>query len=367
MKGRRLLIFIHDLAPFGAQRMALGLAQRLDKEEFPLTVCSFGADTTLEAALRSAGAEVVVLGASRYLDLRAWGRFFGLLSGLRPAIVQTNLAELSVPVRVAALLMPGTSVVHTVQNPLSSEPWYWRILNRASFMLCRRVIFCSEGIRAEAGCRGGRFAVVQNGIAPLPVPAEPGLRRELGIGASEDVVCCVARLARQKGQDVLLRAFALLAAGRPGLRLLLAGDGEDEAALRAYAAGAGLSEKVFFLGRRADVGEVLAASDIYAAPSRWEGFGISLGEAMLAGLPCVATGIAGHYDLLEDGVTGIAVRPEDPGELAAGIARLLDEPASALALAREAAARVAARFGLDGMADGYRRNYLGVLDGERGI
>ncbi len=362
-----LLMLIHDLAPFGAQRVALNILKYSDPGKLRVTVCSFGKDNALAAEFRAAGAEVIELEASRYLDLKAWTCFFGVVSVLRPDIIQTNLAELSVPLRLLRIFLHGARIVHTVQNPLSSEPWYWRLLNRATLFLCAGTVFCSEGIKAEAGLSGKKLSVIQNGIRQLPAAAGRPLRRELGIGEDAKVVCCVARLARQKGQDILIRALAMLAAEYPELCLLLAGDGEDRGMLESLAAAEGVGAKVFFLGRRADVAEILASSDIYAAPSRWEGFGLSLGEAMLSGIPCVATLIPGHTDMLRDGITGVAVPAENPAGMAAGIRRLIVDAAAAREISRAASGFISLNFNVKDMALRYQELYSALGGNRKGI
>jgi len=363
-KRVKILFFIHDLAPFGAQLVTLNIAKYLDKAAFSLTVCSFWGEETLAKEFITCGAEVVFLRARRVLDLSAWLRLARLLLKERPDIVQINLPELSVPVRLLALFLPGVKIVHSVQNPLSSEPAYWRLLNRATFRLCWRVIFCSESIKAEAGygkgAGKGRFRAVQNGIGLLPAPASgrAAMRTSLGIKDGEKVACCVARLTRQKGQDILIHAASRLKKDGRRLRFLLAGDGEDLPLLKDLSVRLGVEEEIVFLGRREDIAAVLGASDIYAAPSRWEGLGIALGEAMLAGLPCVGTAIAGQADILKDGVTGLVVPPEDPAALAAGIARLLDNGEEASRLAAAALELIRGSFIVKEMSAKYEKIYL---------
>ncbi len=363
---KRLLVLIHDLAPFGAQRVALNIVRHLDRSVFSAAVCSFGADDALAPLFSGCGAEVTVLGARRYLDPAAWSGLVRLLRSYRPDIVQTNMAELSVPLRLMKPLLGGAKIVHAVQNPLSSEPGPWRSLNLLTLSLCDRIVLCSRGLADGLPRSGGpherRTRVVPNGIERVPASDGPVLRAELGIAPEEKVVCCVGRLTGQKGQDTLIRAFAGLASARR-LRLLLAGDGEDAPALRALAAGLGVRDLVHFLGRRPDAGGVLAAADVYAAPSRWEGLPLALGEAMLAGVPCAASAIPGHADLLKDGVTGLSFGPDDVPALSAALARLLDGPAEAGKMAAAARAMVSAGFSVEAMARGYERIYreLAVL------
>ncbi|MDD2805451.1 MAG: glycosyltransferase [Elusimicrobiales bacterium] len=356
-----VFFFLHDLAPFGAQRVILSLARHLDKEVFLLTVCSFWGDETLAPDFRACGAEVVFLRARRFLDFAAWARLLRELFARRPDLVKTSMPELSVPVRLLGVLVPWLRVVHSVENPISSEPVYWRLLNRATFCLCRAVIFCSRGIMEEAapaGCLLRRVSVIQNGIEPAaPAGDSAGLRAELGAGPGEKIIFCAGRLARQKGQDTLIEALALLVGRGRALRLALAGDGEDLEALKALAGRLGVAGRVVFLGRRADIPRLLEACDVYASGSRWEGLSLALCEAMLAGRPCAATAIPGHADVLQNGVTGLAVPPEDPARLAAAIAAQLDEPAAAARMAAAARGLVRADFTAEAMTRKYAAVY----------
>lgn len=358
-----IFLFIHDLAPFGAQRVALSIAENLDPEKFRLTVCSFWGDETLAPEFERCGAEVLLLKAKRFLDFSAWLRLAGLLFSRRPKIVQATLPELSVPVRLLSLFIPGLHIVHNVQNPFSSEPWYWRLLNRATFWLCDAVIFSSQGVYEEAARSlnkyNGKFFVVQNCVSLETVSAAAGLalRKELGIGEKEIVIGCVGRLTWQKGQDILIEAAVkLLDEGRRP-RVVLAGDGETLPELKRLVLAAGLEREVLFLGRRADIAHVLSACDIYTAPSRWESFNIALGEAMLSGKPCIAADIPGHADLVLNGVTGVAIAAENPDALAKAIARLLDRPEEAQRIGLAAKERVRADFTDAKMAGKYMNIY----------
>jgi len=122
---------------------------------------------------------------------------------------------------------------------------------------------------------------------------------------------------------VLIEALPHVLRREPAARLVIAGRGALRKRLEALAADHGVASKVRFAGLVSDVPRLLSAFDVFAFPSRWEGFGIALIEAMAAGLPVVASRTGGITEIVEDGVSGLLVAPGDPGELAAALARLL--------------------------------------------
>ncbi|KMO33192.1 cellobiosyl-diphosphoprenyl alpha-mannosyltransferase [Methylobacterium tarhaniae] len=166
-----------------------------------------------------------------------------------------------------------------------------------------------------------------NPVRRFPVP--PPAKRAAGAPVT---FVTVARLSYQKGQDHLLRAFARVQAARPNVRLALVGYGEDEALLRGEIARLGLDDRVSILYRPSDPGDVLASSDIYVSPSRWEGWSLAICEALRFGLPVIATDCPfGPSDILTDPRLGRLIPPDDEAALAAamieGHDRLAEEQA----------------------------------------
>ncbi len=151
------------------------------------------------------------------------------------------------------------------------------------------------------------------------------VRDELGIKRDESIVIEVAKLWEGKGHETLLESFAPLARSHPNARLVFAGEGPLEGRLRERADALGLRDRVLFLGHRDDIERVLAACDIAALPSEFEGMGRVVLEAMARGLPVVATDVGGIPDLVRDGQTGILVPPRDPRALTGALGRLLDD------------------------------------------
>jgi glycosyltransferase involved in cell wall biosynthesis len=136
----------------------------------------------------------------------------------------------------------------------------------------------------------------------------------------------VGRLEESKGVDVLLKAIQILKEKyHRSLRVAIVGDGSLMKDLKKLALQYGINEYIDFLGIRKDVLELMRKSSIFVLPSRWEGFGLALLEAMSVGIPIVATKVGGIPELIEDGKDGILVEPENPEELANAMLRLLDE------------------------------------------
>jgi glycosyltransferase involved in cell wall biosynthesis len=180
-----------------------------------------------------------------------------------------------------------------------------------------------------------RIEVIRNGVVLERFRRERGAR-----STGEFVFLTVARLDRQKGIDVLLRAAALVA----GVRFSIAGAGEERETLERQADALGVGDRVTFLGRRDDVPALLGASDAFVLPSRFEGTPLALLEAMAAGKPIVASAIPGIDEVVADGATALLAPPDDPEALARALRRIVAEPQLRDSLAAAARARAEREF-----------------------
>jgi glycosyltransferase involved in cell wall biosynthesis len=186
-----------------------------------------------------------------------------------------------------------------------------------------------------------RVRLIWNG-APLdefaPVPAERAakVRRELRLPGDALVVGSIGRLNTQKGHRLLLEAAARVLPRRPRTRVVIAGDGDLREDLERQAGSLGIAERVVFAGHRTDVPDLLGALDVFCISSLYEGTPLALFEAMASGKAIVSTSVDGCREVLEDGRTGLLVRPADPAALAEGLDRLLADPGLRESLGREA-------------------------------
>ena len=133
------------------------------------------------------------------------------------------------------------------------------------------------------------------------------LRAEFGIGPDDFVMIYPAELSKRKNQGLLIRSMALLLRESRGIHLLLAGSDSMNGAYQKLAAKLGVDKYVHFLGYRKDIPELMHISDLSVSSSLQEGLPVHIMEAMMAGLPVVATGCRGAEELIQDGIAGILV------------------------------------------------------------
>jgi len=171
----------------------------------------------------------------------------------------------------------------------------------------------------------------------------------------------VANLRPVKGMDVFAAAAARLSAEFPDLRFTVAGEGELRPELERQVAALGLSQRFQMPGAQADVPGFLAGLDIAILSSRSEGLSNALLEYMAAGRAIVATDVGGNPRLIEHGVHGLLVPPDDAQALAVAVARLLREPELALRLSRAARRRVEEEHSREAMVRRFEQFYLRLV------
>ncbi len=209
-----------------------------------------------------------------------------------------------------------------------------------------------------------RTRVIHNGVdlKHLARGDARNLRQSLGITPQEVVLTAVGSLIPRKGFDVLLDAMAQLVGRGLPVRVLIVGDGPDLTLLREQARSLGLEGRAHFLRERSDVGAILRdAADVAVAAARSEAFGLSAIEAGAFGLPVVATAVDGVPEVVQDGVTGRLVPPEDPTALAGALEVLVRDPAERRRLGDAGRACVLERFSVARQAAAFSDLYAELL------
>ena len=260
------------------------------------------------------------LSAPRDLDPVLLAR---LVRAAHADVVHTHLVHGDVYGGAAALLR-RTKLVSTKHNDDPFRTGSFRYVERALARAADRVIAITESLRRftidEVGVPPDKVQTIHYGMDDLP--AAWGANPPDDVPPDARILLAVARLVPQKGIDVAIRALPLLP---DDTVLVVLGEGPERDLLVRLARELGVEQRGFLLGRVPDVAEWLRRATLLVHPARWEGFGLGVLEAMLAGLPVVATSVSSLPELVVDGETGILVQPDDAPALALGVARALEQ------------------------------------------
>jgi glycosyltransferase involved in cell wall biosynthesis len=339
----------------GSERHLLTLLPTLGQQGIePVFVGLDDPASDAEPFYRALGVERVRIRCPRDLDPALAWRVRRELRRLRPDVVHTHLVHADV---YGALGAGGVPVVSTKHNDDRFRLGPFRYVERALARRASRVIAITEALRRfcvdRVGLPAAKVEVVHYGLDALPEPW--GENGEVPVPADARVVLCVGRLAEQKGIDIAVRALGKIREHEPAAVLVVLGEGPERARLEALA-----GEGVYLPGRVGDVTSWYRRAEVLVHPARWEGFGLALLEAMLAGKPVVATRVSSTPEIVADGETGLLVPPEDPDALARAVTGLLADTHAAATMGQAGRVHAGAEFSAAKMAERTAAIYAAV-------
>lgn len=342
-------------------RLAPGLGQ-------DVTVICLERPGFLAPQAEALGARVVCLGKPPGVRLGLIRRVAMVLRELGPHVVHTHDVGTLFYTGPAARRAGVPLIVHTEHGRGDYPRLRRRLLGRLAGRYARPFYCLTEDMAAWVTSHRivppRKIRLIFNGIdtARFREPCDPGaIRRELGIPPGAPVVGTVGRLSEIKRQDVLIRAFARIRGGVPDAHLILVGDGPLRQSLGELAGRLGLDARVHFAGFRPHSAPYLRAMDVFALTSRSEGMPQAALEAMVVGLPVVASRVGGLPELIDHGRTGFLVEPGDEPGLAEALLELLSDPGRSGRMGEAGRREVEAKHDIGRMADEYHRDYLELL------
>jgi glycosyltransferase involved in cell wall biosynthesis len=236
------------------------------------------------------------------------------------------------------------------------------------------LVFVSESLREKLpfGKRAKEVGseVIPNGIdcTQFRPSRDPRLRAELGLEEGALIIGAVGNVRESKRYDLLLEAFSRVRQIHPLCHLVVVGQAKGVLFERLLnlRVGLGLQESVHFLGFREDAPELMQGFDLFVLSSSDEGFSLATVQAMATGLPIVATRCGGPEEMVQNGVHGHLVDPNDAGILAEGILEVLSLPDRGEEYGKTARARAVSEFSMEAMIRRYEALYRRCL-GEEGV
>jgi glycosyltransferase involved in cell wall biosynthesis len=350
----RVVYLAHTFQVGGAEEMVLNLVRHLPAR-FEPTVCCIHDLGPIGAEIRDTGTPISVLGLNPGLR-RPWdvARIRRYLRQAQPQIVHTFLLTASIYGRLAAMLARVPIVIGTEVNIYERKRPSHALAERLLMPGTDRVVASAESVRQfyirQVHADPAKVDVIYNAVdwAQLrTTKTREEMRRSLNVPCNQPVAGIIARLTEQKGHAYLFDALAHTP-GLEALHVLLVGDGDLRDSLSRRVEELGLSSRVHFAGARRDLGDLLNAMDLFVLPSLWEGLPLSLVLAMGAGLPVVATRVAGLPEVVEHERTGLLVPAADAAALGSALARIVGDPGFAQRMASAAREAVLPKFGVDG-------------------
>lgn len=362
----RILQIIPTLDRSGAEKQLTLLASRLPRAEFDPHVCVLTRSGPFEQDLRQAGVPVTVIGKPHKLDPAAFWRLKRHIVALQPDLVHTWLFAANSYGRAAAL---AAGVRRIVAGERCVDPWKsWHELAIDRWLARRtdRIVANSSGVRdfyVRHGLPAEKFVVIPNGIMPVEVGdvARDRLLSELGLPANARLIGAVGRLWPQKRLKDLIWAADLLKVIRDDVHLLIIGEGPHRRRLEHYRRQVRIEDKVHFLGHRGDVSRLMRHFDVVWLGSEYEGMPNVVMEAMMAGVPVVATDISGNRDLIVNGETGFLAPVGDRAAFARQTKKLLEDHELARRQGAAGRERILSEFTVERMVARHAELYRELL------
>jgi len=360
----------YSLGIGGIETLTLELCKKLDQEKFSASVCVFESGGELEKEFSRAGITVHVLNKSRGTDFAMPFRLAKLIKKEGVGIVHTQNQCAWLYGGIAAVLagVPLVHTQHTTADYFNYHSGRWMklewVLAQFTIKISTVAASVAKFMIEKEGIARKKLVVIYNGVKPESYEKNvdvPGKKKELGLGTSEVVIGCVARLTDNKDHRTLLQAFKTVRHQIHQVKLLIVGDGPLKASLIEYTVELGLQDSVVFLGARRDIPDLLKVFDMFALSSIREGFPVVLLEAMISGLPVVCTDVDGNGELVLHEKTGLVVNARDPEHFAAALLRLIRNKDEVTRFGSEGRKRILESFTFAKMIKEYEHLYDEVI------
>lgn len=367
---RRILYGITKSNFGGAQRYVYEIALNSKKKGNEVAVL-LGGEGILKEKLETAGIQVFSLSRlgrdiSFFSDIKSFFSILKVLYKWKPHVFHINSSKMGIIGALAGRMMFVPKVVFTAHGWAFNENRpdyvksalkliYWIII-----FLCHKTICVSEGTKRAVSnwpLIKEKLVVIRNGIEEFEMLPRETARHELGVHEEDMLLVGVmAELHHVKGLDVLLRAWSGFL-GEHKAHLVLIGEGDERASLETLADNLKITNSVSFKGFIDNSRKMLRGLDIFVLPSRSEALSYVILEAGMAKLPVIATAVGGIPEIIEDGVTGISVSPEDEEMISLSLTLLAENVDLRKKLGNSLKEKVSIEFSLQKMVDDTLKSY----------
>ncbi|OGF25992.1 hypothetical protein A2303_02600 [Candidatus Falkowbacteria bacterium RIFOXYB2_FULL_47_14] len=390
-KNKKTILYLITQSELGgAQKYIYDLAGNL-KDEFNIAVAygEQGHGGELAQKLRVIGVEnYAIPGLKREIsplsDIAALINIIKLIRRIKPDIVHLNSSKISILGSLAGIFAPKSKILYTAHGWVFNEPGRnhgkYRSLEKFTAKFKDKIICVSEFDRLaairEKIAPESKLVTIHNGVEPIsflppeeararlmslcPAPPE-GTAKGFTINAKDFVIGSIGNLYRTKGYEYLISAVKILLSNGIRIKTVIIGEGPERSELNGWIERLRLSDHVLLAGRIDNSAELLRAFDIYACSSVKEGLSYTVIEAMLSGIPVVATRVGGNGELIGHKKEGFLVGHKNAESLARGIIETMDRPGFKEKIGVAARAKALSEFTLEKMVERTKAVYYSLL------
>jgi glycosyltransferase involved in cell wall biosynthesis len=347
---------INNLPVGGAEILLLNLVKRMVENEYQIFVYTLYSENPLKSDFERTGARVRLLKLRNRRQFHKIPKLMSMIAKDKVDIIHTHLCDADLYGRIAARLAGVRTIMSTEH---SIDPWktsmifkyrVQSLLDLYTTRFCKVIICVSKAVR-DFHVRWG----IPLSKTTVIYPSKPQrhatvsrniMRQQLNISQNDFVVTSIGRLYPVKNQVELIKAAGTILREYNDIKFVIVGDGPLLDELRGRINSMRFNRKILLLGRRDDIADILNMSDVFILPSLYEGFPLTIIEAMQHELPVIASNVGGIPEMFDE-TTGILVNPTNSGEIVAAIQTLYNNTELRIFMKKAALKRVNTMFNFD--------------------
>lgn len=362
--SRNIMHVTFSLDIGGSEKLVLELVNRVNKDLFKSSVCCLTKHGNLSKELDDFGVKADYLNKKDGIDYLLPFKLAKILKKEKIDIIHTHDSTANLYAIAAVKIAGRGKIFNTEHGGIYFESNGKKIINRLLCHLNKKMVCVSNSIRddlVKMGLPKNRLKVIPNGIDLEKFNISIDLdkkRAELGLNDSDFIICSVGRLSKEKNQKMLLDSVKPILSEIPNAKFLIVGDGPMKRQLEDYAVELKISPATRFLGMRTDVPEILQISHCFISCSDFESFGLSIVEAMIAGIPVIATDAGGVKEIITNNITGVLIPKNSRQSLFEATLKIRNDVEFSKSLISKAKDFAKSFYSIDRMIEAYESLYI---------
>ncbi len=360
-----ILQLAYGLRIGGMEKVIQNLCRFLDEKRFNVTLCCLTKKGEFADELEAEGHRVYLCSQKTRLNKYIRGLEVGSILGREQIhILHSHNTQAFLDGFLGTRLAKTPVFLHTDHVREFPDKFRYAVAERIASHFVDEIVAVSHRLKDDLikyeKIPPQKLTIIHNGTDFCPCKnAETirALRDEFNVEPKEKIVGCIARMRKQKGYELFLKAAALVINNTRNTKFLIVGDGEEYNRLLNLSIQLGINSRVCFTGPRTDIERVLSIFDIFLLTSHYEGMPVCLLEAMASSIPVVATAVGGVPEVIQDGVSGYLVNSRDPQQIAGRIVTLLSNDNLRIRMGENGLRIYRSRFTVERMIANYTTLY----------